>query len=542
MVSQIASSLAFSIVNRLRYTQYSVLISFVIACMPSYAQVTQTHRFEKLKKSNDEFFSIISLKEEGLALLREKNKFSGSKQLWEVLFLDTALQERKTLELEINQRHPLVGYEHIKNHLYLLYRTGETNKNSLELIDLDIENGSENARFEIKPELDFKLTHFSKVGSNMVLGGYVSNEPAILLFNMGSKNITVVPGFFQKDNELVDLRVNQNQTFNTVLIDRSSRSERKLVFRTFDETGKLLLEDIVPIDEDRALQTSISSTLEREDLMILGTWGERQGKQSMGFFSLPVDPFGEQKINYLYFGELDHFVDYQNPKRAQKIKERTHQDVVEGRKPPYSAYVMPFKLEEHPEGFLLLAEVYHPSSNINPYYNSPYSSPYYSNPYYYNPFWPGYYPGMRMYRPYSYGNNVKNADEIRTYESSLIAFDPAGKKIWDHSIKLDEIKRPSLEQLSDYFYYNGTVYFIYKKESELNVKTIVISDGTASENKQKIRLSDPTDELRSENEQEDGVKHWVGNSFYVWGYHTIRNVHKEDRVRDVFYINKVVAK
>jgi hypothetical protein len=149
---------------------------------------------------------------------------------------------------------------------------------------------------------------------------------------------------------------------------------------------------------------------------------------------------------------------------------------------------------------------------------------------------------MRMYRPYSYGNNVKNADEIRTYESALIAFDPSGKKIWDHSIKLDEIKRPSLEQLSDYSYYNGTVYFIYKKESELNVKTIVISDGTASENKQKIRLSDPTDELRSENEQEDGVKHWVGNSFYVWGYHTIRNVHKEDRVRDVFYINKVVAK
>jgi hypothetical protein len=66
-------------------------------------------------------------------------------------------------------------------------------------------------------------------------------------------------------------------------------------------------------------------------------------------------------------------------------------------------------------------------------------------------------------------------------------------------------------------------------------------DGAAKESSQKIRLSDPADEIRSENESEDGIKHWTGNTFYMWGYQTIRNVHKDDRVRDVFYINKVVV-
>jgi hypothetical protein len=506
----------------------------------SFGQVVQTHRFERKQKGTEEYYSLISLKEKGLMLIREKNKFNGNKRLWEITFLDTALQEKKMFDLEIELRHHLIGYEQSGNHLFLLYRTGDTNKNSLELIDLDVDEGREVFREEIKPELDFKLTHFSKVGPNMVLGGYVSNEPAILIYEMAEKHLKVLPGFFQKDNELVDLRVNQNNTFNAVLIDRSSRAERKLVFRTFDETGKLLLEDIVPIDDDRTLQSSISSTLQREDLVVLGTWGDRQGKQSTGFFSVAVDPFSEQKINYLSFGELEHFTDYLNPKRAQRIKENAHQDALEGRKPSFSNYVMPYKIEEHPEGFLLLAEVYHPSTTVNPYYNSPYSNPYYYSPYNSNPFWPGYYPGMRMYRPYSYGNNGKNADEIRTYSTVLIAFDSKGKRIWDHSVKLDEIKRPSPEQVTDYCFQNPEVYFIYKKESDLNIKKIDIRDGSGKEFVEKIKLLDPVEEIRSEKNEEDGVKQWVGNTFYVWGYQTIRNVSKKnDRVRDVFYINKV---
>ena len=53
--------------------------------------------------------------------------------------------------------------------------------------------------------------------------------------------------------------------------------------------------------------------------------------------------------------------------------------------------------------------------------------------------------------------------------------------------------------------------------------------------------SDPADDIRSEKDYEGGVRQWYNNTFYVWGYQTIRNVTKDDRVRDVFYINKVVV-
>jgi hypothetical protein len=518
-----------------------IIFLFVTICS-TYGQVVQTHRFEREQKGNDEYYSVISLEDEGIALLRERRKYSGNKKLWEVLLLDTALQERRTVEFYLEERYPLIGYEVTPGRLFLLYRTGDTNKNSLVLIDVDMREGSERDRFEIKPEVDFKITHFSKVGSSLALGGYVSNDPAILLYDLQTKNLKVVPGFFQKDNELVDLRVNQNQTFNVILIDRSQRAERKLVFRTFDESGKLLLEDVIPIDEDKSLQTSISSALVREDMMVLGTWGERLGKQSGGFFSLPIDPFQDQKINYIHFGQLEHFLDYINPKRAERIRHNTKEDLQSGRKPSFTSYVIPYKIEEYKDGFFLLAEVYNPVSSANPYYNNAYGNPYYNSPYYYyNPFWPSYYPGMR-YRPYAYGNNVKNVDEIKTYQTVLLSFDPDGNMMWDKSLKLDDVEKPALEQVADFYHKNANVYFVYKKESELKVKIVDLETGTASESGQKIKLSEENDEVRDEKEMEGGVKKWVGNSFFVWGYQTIRNQERKDeRVRDVFYINKVVA-
>lgn len=518
-------------------------VGLMLSSSLAEAQLQQTQRFETERKNSDEYFTVVSLEEEGLALVREKNKYQGNKQLWEIIVLDTDLAEKHKLEVEINHRYVLLGYEVDEGLLYLLFRTGETTRSSLELVELSTLSGRETARYEIKPELDFKITHFHKVGPNVLLGGYVTNEPAILLFEPANNSIKVIPGFFQKDNELVELRVNENETFNSVIIDRSSRADRELVFKTFDAVGNLLLEDVIALDEQKSLQNSLSSTLKRDELLLLGTWGDRQGKQSLGFFSVAVDPFQQQKINYYHFGTLDHFMDYLNPKRADRIKQSTRDAIANERKPSFSSYVMPFRIAETGEGFVMLAEVYNPSSTSNPYYNTPYGRPYYSNPYYYyNPFWPGYFPGMRMYRPYAYGDPVRNNDNIKLYETVAVAFNSEGEVVWDQSIVLDEMKRPALEQVSDFYTDDGNLHFLYKKESELKIKSVSLDEGTATESTEKIQLKEPGDNIRTEKELEDGVRHWFGNSFYVWGYHSIRNAQKkENRVRDVFYINKIVV-
>src|SRR5690349_7047759 len=148
----------------------SLFFSVMVWAQPAHAQVEQTERYEIVQKNSDEYFTVVSLEEEGLALIREKDKYHGSKELWEIILLDTNLTEKSKLELEVNQRYSMLGYEIAKNHLYLLFRTGETTKNSLELIEISTAEGRETSRYEIDPDLDFKVSHFSKVGPNIVLG------------------------------------------------------------------------------------------------------------------------------------------------------------------------------------------------------------------------------------------------------------------------------------------------------------------------------------------------------------------------------------
>lgn len=525
---------------------HSGILLFFLVCLLGasgigHAQIAQPVRFEKKFKFSDETFTIISLEDEGLALVRDKEKHEGGKKLWEVILLDSSLIERRTLDLAVDARNQLIGYEHSPGKLFLLYRQGDTTKGTLDLFEIDLATG-EKRTHSIDPELALMITHFSKVGSSIVLGGYVNKEPAILLYNLGDDNMKVLPGLFQKDTELVDLRVNQNNTFNVVFIDRGPRDNRKIEFQTYDETGNLLLEDEVVMNKDKniSLQTGITSTLKREDLMLLGTWGEGNSKQSNGFYALSVDPFKDQKISYVAFGELEHYLDYQKPKRAKRIQEKSREELNAGGIPNYVNYVMPYRLQEYKQGFVLLAEVYTPSSNLNSFSN-PYNPYYYG--YGYSPYgW--YFPGYnRLYtRPYSYGYNSRNVDEIKTYETVLVAFGPSGNVLWDASIDLDEVKQPSLEQVADFHQFDTQVALLYKKESELNVKWIDLESKEEENATEKIKLSESNDELRDEKEYGGGVKYWYGNAFYVWGFQTIKNTSQEERVRDVFYINKIVVR
>lgn len=509
----------------------------VLCCLTddAAAQVSQPHRYEKKQKNSDEDYTVIPLKEEGIALFRQLEKFKSSNRLWELTFLDTALTERKVTELEVKERYILIGYETVPGNIYLLFRTGETNRNAFELIEVNA-SGEETSRHQVKPDFDFRPTHFSKVGQNFVFGGYVNNEPAIFMYDMSTKLMKVLPGFFQKDTELVELRPNVNGTFNTVLIDRGIRGERKLFFKTFNEQGEMLLEDVVPIEENKTLQTGLTSTLEREELIVLGNWGEKNSKQSKGFFSLTIDPFGDQKINYFDFGQLNHYLDYINPKRAEKLKEESKSDADAGRTPGYTNYVMPYRIAETKEGFLMLAEVFTPNTTPTPYYST---QPYYYNPYYYGP--PMGYGSMYRTRPaYPYSTSTRTGD-IKTNASVVLAVDGKGKVMWDYSVKLDEVEMLSTEQASDFQMVNNRLYILYRQESSLKGKVIQLTDGKGEDISENIKPSETADEIKSERDSDGSVRYWYGNAFYVWGYQTIKNSFKEDRTRDVFYINKITA-
>jgi hypothetical protein len=506
------------------------------------AQLTQPYRFELVQKAADFDFTVISLDKEGLALFRETDIYKDGKHSWQLIVLDTTLIQVVDTLITVERNFNIIGYEYVPGKVELLFREGEFANSKMLLSSFNLKS-REIRNIEIKTELDIKLTHFSSIGENVLLGGYISNEPAILMYESVKSNVIVLPGFFQRNTELMDLRVNQNNTFNVVMVEKTSSESKRILFRTFDAQGKILLEDNVAIDEKRNIQSAISSSLYREDLLLMGTWGSRNANRSYGFYSFMINPFEEQKPAFKAFGELSHYLDYLKPKRAQKIKNKTKEAIANDKFYDYTNNVIPYKIIEFENGFIVLAETYSPvsfsttntyNSPNSPYWNSPY---YYNNPYYYS------YPTSRLYRPRTFGENVANEEEIKTYSSALLWFNTNGELANDFSMKIEDVKIRSVEQVTDAGYYNGEAIIVYRKDSKLFYKKMNAASEEVVEGNEPIKLNDSLDELREEEDSDGGIRQWFGNSFYTWGYQTIRNINvKGDKTREVFYVNKIMVR
>ncbi len=513
-------------------------ILLIVLCFSTdgFTQSVQIGRFEREQKNTDQEFILISMKDEGIALVRDNEKYKDGKQLWQVIRLDTTLQEIWSIELDIENRLRLVGYEYKDNLIYLLYRTGEHEAASLTLFTIHAGTQQIN-RYTIEQELSFKVTHFSALANSIVLGGYVTSEPAVLLYNLNDEKMKLVPGFFVSDTELLDLRINTNYTFNTLIADRNTKQAKRLVLKTFDGSGAMLLEDVIEIDSKKTILTAMTSTLVNDEMLIVGTWTEGTSKQASGIFTSLVDPFSDQPITYYDFGQFDHFLGYLKEKRVASLKERSQQANKLGEIPDFKTYAVPLRVEEQPNGFALLTEVYQPSSSLNsyPYWNNNFGTPSYGyTPYGYNPFMNRYYNA-----PYQYNNNTP-AGETKMLYASLMLFDLRGKLTGDYGLKLEDKKSAGLEQTSDFIYTKDHVALAYKKEKEININRI-LSGGVVESDTLQAKLPNETDFIRNDSEYNSTIRFWYRNIFYVSGYQSIRDRsgNAEDPIRYVFYINKI---
>lgn len=516
-----------------------IVILLVLFCHTVVAQLSQPARYEKELKPSDSDFIIISLEHEGIALFRETEKFKEGKHHWQLIVLDTALQQKMDTILLIDKDYAFVGHEYLSGRINLIFKEGEYAKNKLTLCSIDLAK-TEIKSVDIRTELDLRLTHFSSIRNNVLFGGYISDEPAVLYFDVAENKVRMVPGFLQSNTELLDLRVNENNTFNVVLLEKIATEAKRIIFRTFDSQAKILLEDIIETEGARQIQTAISSTLHREDLLIMGTWNTRNSAKSYGFYTTLINPFEEQGLNFKAFGSLEHYLDFLKPRRAEKIKNKTKEALASDKIYDFTNNVIPYRIIENDLGYFVLAETYSALSSPNTNYYNNQTSQNWNNPYYYNnPFY-NTYPTSRMYRPMTYSENVNNESEIKTYSSSLLFVNKRGEIENDYSIKIENRKLPSITQVTDAMYADGEAFLLYREKEKITYKKIDVQSETEETGNESVKLKDDFDELRHEGDNSFGIRHWHNNFFYTWGQQTIRNQQlTENKTREVFYINKI---
>jgi hypothetical protein len=517
---------------------------FITSCLIIFfsvhleAQVSQPARWEQENEFMSEAYSIVSLKEEGLALIREKDKFQHGKRVWDLVVLDTALQQKWATEFELHDELRFTGYEYLPpGKLNLMFRRNETEMLRAEMLMIDLNTHEINhSKTEVK--LQIRLTHYTVVDKNCIFGGYVGTEPVLVIHDPDKNSTFIVPGFFLTDTELMDVRPNRNGTFNILLFQRS-QAKKKIIFRTFDKFGTILVEDEIAIDDDKNILSAATSVLEHDEVLIGGSYGFKNNKQASGIFNCMIDPFAEQHITYTEFHQLRHFLDYMPDKKAARIRENAMKRMNGNKPPEFHTNVGVHRIEEFDNGFALFGESYIISSAGS---SNAFANPYnpsiraYGNPYGYTPFANRYYNN-----PYQY-SNATGGEELKILQAFVVGYDFKGKRLWDYTIPMDEFKMPGRDQVADFAVVKGVTNFFYKDEDKLmflNTSTDTVD--IVKPLSLPIRLKNESDELKERNESEGNVRHWYGSFFYVWGIQRIkdRSSREFDSTRRVFFINKI---
>lgn len=500
------------------------------------AQPRQEFRMEIAGKASDKPYELISMGTQGLALVQDLQEFSQGNRKWRVDLLDTTLHRFWMTELDLDSRLELVGFEHLPGTLYLLFRESQTTYYNFQLVTLSLADKvsqSERIRFDI----NFRLTHFTVAGTTALFGGYINTEPAVLLYNHSSDHPKVLPGLFTKEISLLDLRANINGSFNVLLVENQRGAAQKLILRTYDDQGNLLVDDIIPFDSRYTILSGLTSRLIHDDMMIVGTYGMGVSNDVLGFYSLQVDPFQDQAIRYFDLAGIDHFLDYLPEKKSEKILEKAAQDRSQGKPPKFKANLLPIRLDEIAGGYYLFAEMFHPPSNTTFY---PYGSPSWNYNYNNNPFGTAGNP----YRPAGYDapyfSDPQRNSDVRMIQAIALRFSSPLQTPQALTLPYQDVKRPMLDQTGDFLVRHDSILLSYKYKSDI----LFLSEseertGPPAPGKASIQLKQVNDVLKDE-EDEGGLRFWFGQSFYAWGYRRVRTTVGDDvESRYVFYVNRL---
>lgn len=500
------------------------------------AQPAQNFRIGIPAKATDQPYEIITMGQDGIALVRDLQKYAQGNKKWQVDLLDTVLNRSWTTEVDLDNRLMLVGFEHLPGHLCLLFRETQTTYCNFELIVIDIAAHTVQTD-KVRFDLNFQLTHFTAAGSTALFGGYINSEPAVLLFNHASDKPKVLPGLFSQRISLLDLRANHNNSFNVLLLEDRRGSTQRLILRTFDTAGNLLLEDMIEVDGKYTVLSGMTSRLILDDMMIVGTYGEGNGKEVLGFFSLKVDPFAEKKVTYTDLPSIPHFLDFLPENKAKKIVTKASKAKLAGRTPRYKSNLLPIRIDEIGKCYYVFAEVFHPPSSVTYY---PYGNPNWN--YYYgsplgtpsNPYRPGGYDA-----PY-YRDQLRN-NEVRMIQSLVLRYRSPTAAPEGVSLKYEDVERPLLDQTGDFLIRNDSVVLAYKHKTDIvfvpeNEDPLI----RPTSQKTSMQLWHPNDMLKDEEDEAGGLRHWYGRHFYTWGYRKVKTLEENEvESRYEFYVNRL---
>lgn len=485
------------------------------------AQLQQPKRYEIILHDNEPSFSVTPAKENGLFLYRYLT--GADFDQIELVRLDTGFNQLWHGALSVNKNLMLVGRKAEQEFIYFLLRN--QTDNNFELYELEQATGRYH-KYEIRSFIRFNPTEFQVTREAVIVGGYFNRIPLVLHFNLISHQSKILPGLFNEEGELTQIKTYPDGSFQVLVSARSRDRQKSLWIKDYNPEGMLLDNYALRPDDRKNLlfARSIKTTNNME--IVAGVYGRHNSEYSRGMFIATVDPSGLQHIKYYNYGDLRNFFKYMKVRREIRVKERIERRKVRGKKVKFNYRLLVHELIEHNDQYILLGEAFYPQ------YTSVSRSSY-----------------NGFFTPYTLGgNSMIRGDQVfdgyRYTHAVILGFDRNGKLLWDNSFEINDIKTFTLDQFVRLEVEDDKIVLLYLFDNQIRSKIIQNDQVLEGKTVDPLRTSFEQDVAVKDRNGANQLNYWYGEFFYATGTQNIINAVDAGVLpqRRVFFINKISYK
>jgi hypothetical protein len=415
----------------------------------------------------------------------------------------------------INLLNSLLGYEYHKGNYFLLLNEGFTSDKFL-VVHINSRDQSFKI-FTISTVFPLEISHFESVGNNLILAGETNFRPVVVIYDIEKRVPEVVPGFFDTKAKILDLKVDNETGFFSLIQRERLRSKRYTVrVKSFTSDGILIQDNIIRPDDKKSHLDAASTTFSGGLQYVAGTYSFKSLDVSKGLY-LTKFVNGQQQLNkYIPFAELNNFFAHFNPKKEKRIMERIERKKERGKIKKFSYRIFVHKIINRGDEYILFAEAYFPrySYTVN------------------NNTFGNYSPSTSQSTAYFMGYTFTHA--------IVVAFNANGDILWDNTFKIQDRRSFTQEENVVINVLGDKVTLSYLEENEIRSKILLGNEIFEGRSINPVNLGGENVEVKSKDPDVEGLIDWFDNASLAFGRQTLKYYENgEKQSKKVFYLNKV---
>ncbi|MFN3839856.1 MAG: hypothetical protein ACK4RF_04035 [Cyclobacteriaceae bacterium] len=494
----------FSISTKLWYSSLFYLFS-----VSGFAQLQQNNRYEIHISDRDTEYFVAPAKTNGALIYRYGT--AKKQDYLDLIYLDTVFTEVWRNQLSLEKKFVLAHQRTVGYQQFLLCHNREFTTINFHLYAIDLHTGA-SEKYVIENYIPFMPTHFEVMSRGALIGGYYMGRiPVVLYFSFATQKTTVLPGLFNESGELIQIRVNEDESFQVLIGARNFAKQKTIWIKSYDAVGTLKQNTALLPPENTSLLFGKAIKTENENLVVAGTYGSRTSDYSKGLFIATVSNDGEQN-QYIYpFTDLENFFSYMKAKKQKRMQDRIARKKVKGKKIKLQYRIMVHELVADNNQFLLLGEAFYPVYKRDDRYNYGLATSYAV--------------------PYVF-------DGYRYTHAILIGFNKQGKLQWDNSFEINDVKSFTLDQYVKMDTRNDRIALLYLFDNRIRTKLIQENKVLEGKNYKNLTLGfQPEDQ--DENDDIKKLEYWYDGAFLAYGVERPPSRSLTRSRQRVFFVNKI---